>query len=394
VKRAFVEITGESPLRIHNRFPHLDGFTKNGVLQDGAAKDDGYLLLSAYDNKRKQSTVKLVRISDQKVLHEWVPNIRKLADSQKTESEFSNLFDIKASRYRMLHPLLLGDGGIVFQSDGPLFKINACSEIEWTTDGVFHHAIEKDADGNIWVSSVIEPSSYDKTTFTRYRDDAIAKVSPRGDVLFKKSVSKILEENGYRGLLFGAGPYDDDPIHLNDIQPALYSTQYWEKHDILLSLRHRSTVLLYRPSTNEIIWLKIGPWLNQHDPGFVGQSKISVFGNDVLRSRSRKPHIDGHNNIYLFDFVDGSVSTPYSEVLKDLDVRTVTEGRQDILDNGDVLVEESNYGRILRISRKQAIWEFTVKIDDNFTGMMNWSRYLTKEQIRNVLPVLNKAKCP
>jgi hypothetical protein len=304
--------------------------------------------------------------------------------------------------FGIVHPLILNDGGIVFNVGGPLFKINACSKIEWKIDGVFHHSIERDPEGNFWVPSVIEPSSYDTVKFVNYRDDAIAKVSSRGEVLFKKSVSKILEENGYRGLLFGAGPYDDDAIHLNEIKPAFYSTRYWKRGDLLLSLRHRSTVFIYRPSTNKIIWLKTGPWLNQHDADFIGQSKISVFGNDVLSYMS-KPFIgamrdinqlfDRHNNIYLFDFADGKISTPYSDVLKQLDVRTLTNGRQDILDNGDVFVEETNYGRILRLSPKKVIWEFTVKIDDATTGALNWSRFLTKDEVKNVLPVLRKTSC-
>jgi hypothetical protein len=401
VKEAFVGML-YPPLLIDNRFPEIDGFKKNGVLQKGAVEDDGYLLLSAYDNSKEQSTVKLIRISDQQVLHEWVPNIQELAESQNTESPYFYSNNMRASRYRIFHPLLLNDGGIIFHNEGPLFKINTCSNIEWGIDGVFHHSIEQDPDGNFWVPSVIEPASYDKDVFIHYRDDAIAKVSPDGEVLFKKSVSKILEENGYRGLLFGAGPYDIDAIHLNDIQPAHYSTEYWEKGDLLLSMKHRSTVFIYRPSTNKIIWLKTGPWLNQHDPDFIGQSKISVFGNDVIsyagntllqNSYSKQVSVNGHNNIYLFDFADGSVSTPFTSVLKEFDVRTPTEGLQERIEKGDVFVEETNYGRILRVSPKQVIWEFTVKIDDDTVGMVNWSRYLTKEQLRDILPVLEGANC-
>jgi hypothetical protein len=103
--------------------------------------------------------------------------------------------------------------------------------------------------------------------------------------------------------------------------------------------------------------------------------------------------MDGHNNIYLLDLADGSVSTPYSEVLKAFEVRTPCQGRQERLENGDVFVEESDYGRILRVSPKQVIWEFTVKVDDDSIAMGNWSRYLTKEQVRDILPVLEGANC-
>lgn len=387
VEKAFLEVAGISPLLINNRFPEIDGFKKNGVLQEGAVRDDGYLLLSAYNNSKVQSTVKLIRISDQQVLHEWVPNIQELADSQNTHSN-----RMRPSRYRIKHPLLLADGGILFQHQGPTFKINACSNIEWGIKGHFHHSIEEDSDGNFWVPSV---KSTSHKFMGVYYNDAIAKMSPDGKLLFKKSVTEILEKNGYRGLLFGAGSYGADAIHLNDIQPAHYSTEYWEKGDLLVSMRNRSAIFLYRPSTDKIIWLKTGQWINQHDLDYIGQSKILLFGNDMVRGgkMTKKHLIDGHNNIYLLDLADGSVSTPYSKVLKEFEVRTITGGLQERLENGDVFVEETNYGRILRISPTQVIWEFTVKVDNDITGLLNWSRYLTKEQVKDILPVLEGANC-
>ena len=362
-------------------------------MQPGAVNDDGYLLLSAYDDKKGQSTVKLMRISDARVLHEWVPDIRQLKKHQHTDSKFFNITDLSPSDYRMIHPLLLDDGSIVFKYRGPLFKVNACSDIEWEVDGVYHHSIEQDPDGSFWVSSVIEPSLYDKVKFIDFRDDAITKISPDGKVLFAKSVSQILEENGYRGLLFGAGLYDNDAIHLNDIQPAFYSSPYWEKGDLLLSLRDRSAVLLYRPSTNKIIWLKTGPWLNQHDVDFIGQSKISIFGNDVIRTPVGSALVGNHNNIYIVDLADEHISMPYSETMKKSDVRTLSQGEQDILDNGDVFIEETDYARIMRLSPEQVVWEFTVKVDDNTLGMTGWSRYLTKSQASSIVSVLKGMKC-
>jgi hypothetical protein len=395
VKKVFVEGKALSPLLIVNRFPEIDGFNKNGAPQAGAISDSGYLLLSAYDNSKNQSTVKLIRISDQHVVHEWVPNIHELAKHHNPENHTITVNDISPSRYRIGHPFLLNNGSLIFHNmEGPLFNIDLCSNMKWIIDQHFHHAIEQDRDGNFWVSSVIEPASYDKTKFIGYRDDAIAKVSPDGRVLFKKSVSKILEENAYRGLLFGAGPYEEDSIHLNEIQPAHYSTKYWLKGDLLLSMRHRSTIFIYRPGTNKIIWLKTGPWLNQHNPDFLGESKISVFGNDTIRNKREEVSVNGQNNIYVFDFKDRSVSTPYSDVLRKLDVRTVSEGRQKILKNGDVFVEESNYGRVLRVSPKKEVWEFMVKVDNYTAGVISWSRYLTREQVKIVLPLLEGSNCP
>lgn len=395
VKLAFVEVTAVSPLLIYNRFDGIDGLNKNGTQQEGSKKDDGYLLLSAYDTGKKQSVVKLIHIGTQQVIHEWAPDIKELAKVQKTTSPLFDLNDMTTQRYRIYHPLLLDDGGLLFSGvEGPLFKINACSKIVWEIDNVFHHSKEQDADGNFWVPSFVEPNSFYKEKFAGYRDDAIVKVSPDGKVLYKKSVSKIIEENGYLALLLGTGNYDEDTIHLNDIQPALTTTKYWEKGDLLISWRHKSTVFLYRPHTNKIIWLKTGPWLNQHDVNFVGHSKISVYGNNVVRMAGAKEVLlDGHNQLYLYDFADESVSMPFAEIFKEKSIRTLSEGRGSFLENGDAFIEETNYGRALRVSTKQAIWEFVEKADGKNAGLLAWSRYLTKENVDQIQHNLEQSKC-
>jgi hypothetical protein len=396
VHQAFAELFEDSPQLIQNPFPGVEGFKINGRVQAGAARDDGYLLLSAYDDQKNSSTVKLLRIRDEHVAHEWAPDIAQLASKQATVSSFFDATQFLPRRYRISHPLLMTDGGLAFADQGPLFRINACALPTQVVNGVFHHAKELDTDGNIWTSSTIEPATLDKRVFYGVRDDAIAQISPAGEVLLKRSVASILIDNGYGGLLLGVGNYSQDLVHLNAVRPALYSTKYWQKDDLLLSLRTLSTVLLYRPSTNKILWLKTGPWMKQHDPEFVGDSKISIFGNDVIDSPAGHAATfpNGANNIYVYDFENGSVSTPYTAVLARAKVRTITEGRTSILSNGDAIVEESNRGRTLRVSPDAVIWEYTAKANKKkVISVGAWSSYLTKVQAEQLLVTLKGTTC-
>jgi hypothetical protein len=377
VKKSFSEVFVGGPQVISDRFPDLNGLKKAGVVQAGALEDEGYLLVSHYDGNKRGAIVELLRISDQQVLHEWVPDYDAIADTTDYEM-------IKSS-FRMLHPLLLNDGGLVFQSvPSPLFKINPRSTLEWALDGYFHHSQEKDSEENIWVCSRMDTSSYAK--YPELEDDAIAKVSPNGELLFKKSVSKILEENGYRNLL--AIGFSEDPIHLNDIQPALGDSKYWKKGDLMLSMRNRSTIALYRPTTDKIIWLKTGPWMNQHDVDFVDDHRISVFGNDVFRG---KELFDGHNNVYVYDFETDKVSTPYTKSMKLMDVRTPVSGLSEVLSDGDVFVEETEYGRLLLLTPEKAKWEFVSRLDKKHLSLLSWSRYLTEKQVKDILPKLGNS---
>ena len=54
VKTAFVEVETGSPFVLKDtRFSALDGFKKNGKIPLGAKNDEGYLLLSSYDNEKQ-----------------------------------------------------------------------------------------------------------------------------------------------------------------------------------------------------------------------------------------------------------------------------------------------------------------------------------------------------
>jgi hypothetical protein len=389
VRDVFVEVFGSGRLvQIDTRFKNLDGFKKDGKVPFGAKNDNGYLLLSSYDAEKGQSVVQLIRIVDQISLYEWAPNIEKLAELDQIDTYYDHA--INRSNFRVLHPLLQDDGGIVFTSpNSPIFKIDACSRVNMSLDGTFHHSIETDADGNYWVPSVMYPSSFEGVL--SHRDDAIAQISPKGEVLFKKSIAEMLYENGYRGLL--AAGFKMDPIHLNDIQPAFYNSPYWEKGDLLISARNISTILLYRPSTNKIIWLKTGPWMNQHDVNFIEDHKLSVFSNNVISDPEGAVLMGGYNNVYLYNFQTDEVSTPYNNAMKAMKVKTLTEGRGTILGNGDVFVEEQNNGRILRMSPDNVQWEYVRRVDDDHIALLNWSRYLTYEQVAPILSVLQSTKC-
>jgi hypothetical protein len=272
-----------------------------------------------------------------------------------------------------------------------MVKIDRCSKLAWLLDHPFTHSNEFDDLGNVWSTISLSPSTFDHIKYPDMRDDGIAKISPDGKLLFSRSVAKILVDNDYGGLLFGAGAYDSDPVHLNEVFPVASDSPYWKKGDLILSLRHRSTVLLYRPSSNKIIWLKTGPWLNQHDGKPVGNSKISVFGNDVIRQQSEMTFARGHSTVYLYDFSTGNITLPFDKILAELNFGSATEGRSDILENGDIFVEQTNGGRIMRLAPDQVRWSYVNRptVSDEI-AILNWSRYLTASQVE---PVLSNLQC-
>jgi len=371
----------------NNRFENLDGFKKYGELPAGILTDKGYLLLSGYDADIGQPTVQLIQINTQKTLHEWKPDIDHLNELNILSEEYSADFTA-ASNFQLMHPLPV-NGSLVFNNLSGLYGMNLCGENDMFTDGTFHHSNELDHEGNIWTPSVIYPRSFDQVG--KFRDDSITKISPSGEILFNKSIAKILVENGYRGLLAVSGTLsrNNDPIHINDIQPALSDSEFWRIGDLLLSFRHRSTIMLYRPSTNKILWLKTGPWMNQHDINFVDNHTISVFGNDTMFDKL----FNGHNSVYLYDFKTNKVSEPYREIMKEMEVKTISGGRGALLTGGDLFIDESNNGRILRVSTDEVKWEYVRRIDKETIAMSSWSRYLTPQEAAPIIAQLRNNSC-
>ncbi len=380
----------------NGRFEDLDGFKKDGKLPAGVLTDKGYLLLSSYDTDKEQATVQLIQVNTQKTLHEWVPDLDHSNELNILSEEYSADFTAK-SNFRLMNPLPINGTRLIWNNSSGLYGMNLCGENDMFADGTFHHSNELDHEGNIWTPSVIYPNSVEK--IGKFRDDSIAKISPSGEVLFEKSIAEILVENGYRGLLaigdrklLAIGD-NDDPIHLNDIQPALTDSKFWRKGDLLMSLRQRSTVMLYRPSSNKILWLKTGPWMNQHDMNFVDDHTISVFGNDVIDTKDQRVLFNGHNSVYFYDFKTNKVSEPYREIMKEMKVESLTEGRGTPLPDGDLFIDESNNGRILRVSADEVKWEYVRRIDKETISMSSWSRYLTPQEAAPILVQLKDNSC-
>lgn len=378
---------------IEQRFPNVSGF------QGKPLEEETYLLLSKYDVDIERSVVELVDLRSFEVKKTWRPDINQINDLVDTSRpEFENLKrDRNGKRYLMAHPYLTEDGGLIFKHKSPLVKIDKNSQLVWQNqEDVFHHSIEQDHEGNLWVPSRVYPYQVDKKyvglEHGNYRDDAITKVSADGKILFQKSVTNIFIENNLKFLLFQVGNISHyDPTHLNDIQPVLTDGPYWKRGDLFLSLRHQSMIILYRPSTNKIIWKGVGHIAAHHDVDILDDHRISIFNNNALVLFDEEK-VDGSNEVVIYDFKTDSYSKYLNESLEQYDVRTVSGGRSQILDNDDLFIEEQNYGRILYFNKDASLqWQYVNRSDDENVYVLNWSRILyTPEDIKKVRKILEK----
>ena len=342
--------------------------------------DPGLLLLSRFSSEHKQVIVELVRAQDFTPIHTWVPPVEELLEHAPRDLMFNSV-----QGYCAKHPLLLSDGAIVFHSgEGPLVKLNRNSRVDWVNNEHFHHSIEFARDGALVIPIV--NSSPLQSLPADYRDDGYAVVTLDGKIVERYSASKILMDNGYRSLLLGVGEFEYDRIHLNDAQPVYENVGTAQVGDVVLSLRNLSTVLLYRPRNNRIMWLKTGPWLNQHDVNMLEDGSWSIFGNDVCRlPRDELELANERSEVYVYDPQSDIVTTPYTDIFASAEMISRAEGRSKILPNGDIYVEETNFNRLLRVSPTQVRWEYVNGNRPRVSGALHWCRYLSPHEIA-VLP--------
>ena len=392
-----------SSLIVEDRFSALDGFEGSYNLEES------YLLLSRYDGDLKEGVVELIDLRNFEILHTWNPDIDSFNNLIEQVDEFKYLErDLNNKRHMLYHPMISKKGNLIFLADkAPLRIIDQCSNlVTQNSQDNFHHSIEIDSMENIWTSTHIYPQSLPIEKVGRnivqeggYFDDAVVKLSPNGEILYEKSISELFIENGMETRLSMVGTNHEfqlDPIHINDVQPVNFDGAYWRKGDIFISLGHQSMIILYRPSSNKIVWKYDTNIFHQHDVDIISDHQISIFNNNRKYFYDTSYIVDGHNEVLIYDFKKEEMSSYLPKSLSREDVRTVSEGRSEILPNGDLFIEESNYSRTLYFNKDGSLrWTHVNRAKNGSVYRVSWSRILySQEDIQTVNYFLtNKRAC-
>ena len=170
--------------------------------------------------------------------------------------------------------------------------------------------------------------------------------------------------------------------------------RYWKKGDLFLSLRNISTILLYRPSTDEILWFKRGPWIAQHDVDILDDHRISVYDNDAQARTSGARFIASSSQVMVYDFATEKVSLPLQRAMNDNAVRTRAEGLATQLPDGSTLIEDPDDARLIIFRADGAIAaQYVNRAKDGWLYRLGWSRYIDQASGDIALNNLRKVRC-
>ena len=106
--------------------------------------------------------------------------------------------------------------------------------------------------------------------------------------------------------------------------------------------------------------------------------------------------VDGSNEVVIYDFKTNQYTSYLKKSLARENVQTITEGLNQILDNGDLFVEETDFGRALFFNADGSLrWQYVNRSNDGAIYALSWSRILYKsdnlEQVNKFLE--SKKEC-
>lgn len=346
--------------------------------------DSDLIVLLTYSDANDSRSIVLMNLRDDSILKQWT---------------VANPWDEVA---RIVNPIYQPDGSLIYNyyyTVRPgLTKIDPSGNMIWQNDSLMiHHGMNLNKEGDIWTCSILGGEAAGIYTLggkkVFYNDYRITKFdNETGKILFDKSITEILRENDLANYLFKSAE-TDEPIHLNDVQPALKTTEYYQQDDVFISLRNISVILHYRPSTNELINLIEGPFIHQHDVDILNDHTLVIFNNntyvDVDRN-GKKPHEDAarlvnagdfYSNIVSYDFKSNSFSFIGDSVFRENKIFTINEGLVEFLNPTTYFVEEQNSGLLWVISGHNVLYKNVVKSQhEGYHHLPNWTRIIRYEK--------------
>jgi hypothetical protein len=317
--------------------------------------------------------------------HEW-----RIPPSALAQLQGADRWRLPAGHDAIMGAHLYADGDVVFNINfKALVRIDRCSNLVWYLKRNAHHSVFVDDEGFIWLPGrrlVQEARDSLPQVLPPFWDDLILKVSPDGKVVQEISLLEALFQGDYLGLVL-EGLQDrprttsDDPLHLNDVELVSADfarhNDFAKEGDILVSMRTIDAVALVDKDSHQVKYAMSGNVLRQHDPDALDNGNILVFDNRTAKGQHNEaryltePQAFGYSRLVEID--PQSLEVVWSfEGTEEAPLYTSIQGAQEQLDNGNVLVVESEGGRVFEVDResREIVWQFRNRIGNTEAGTL------------------------
>ena len=267
--------------------------------------------------------------------------------------------------WRRAHVFENGDLLIIHEGLG-MAKLDRHSNVIWETPNRAHHDLEVMPGGDIWVLSREAHVVPESGMTLPILEDFLLLLDANG--LEKRRISIL-------GCFLNSGPEHswaeayrefwtrspetkgdllrEDIFHTNALRvldaAVLENNPGFREGNILISLGNLDMIAVIDPEREAVVWSLKGRFHQQHDPRFLEQGGVMVFDNEYEPGRSR---------VVVFEQLSLEVSWEYSGT-KDDPLYSHTCGTAHRLENGNILITESDNGRALEVTPShEVVWEF------------------------------------
>lgn len=358
---------------------------RRGVtVHDPTRAHDGYTLYTSGDAARA-----VMIAMDGRVVHEWR---RPFSDVWDDTAAVRSPVPDSQTYFRKAHVFPDGDLLAIYigVGDSPygygMVRLDSSSNVVWKNLDRFHHDFSVADDGRIYALTHdyrSEPLADLDHIEPPVLEDYLVILSPEGEIRKKISLLDALNRSDFRSYLWLVAYYSlQDPLHTNSVKvldhadaqrlgarvPAAAAGQ------VLLSFRELAggSVALLDPDQEKIVWIARGSWLAQHDAQVTEDGNILVFDN--------RGHFGpgGGSRVLEFDPASGGVEWVYAgDAERPLD--SAIRSAQQQLANGNILITESNGGRLVEVTRDgEIVWEFINPVragkNDELVSVVSWGR--------------------
>lgn len=306
---------------------------------------------------------------DGRIIHQWECRFSSIWD--KTAAVKSPVPD-KQTYFDNAHVFPNGDllAIIIGVGDSPygygMVKLDRDSKVLWKNLDHFHHDFDIAADGKIYGLTHVyrfKPLDYVDHLKKPFLDDFLVIMTPGGKITKKISISDAVNKTEYRRLLWYVPYYTlEDPLHTNNVD--LLNKQMAEhlrakipvaaEGQVLLSFREFAggSLALLDVEKEEIVWLSRGPWLSQHDPDILPNGNLMVFDNRGYFGPG------GQSRVIEVDPTTLGIVWQYAGN-QDQKLDSWIRSSQQLLPNGNLLITDSNNGRLVEVNRAgEIVWEY------------------------------------
>jgi len=238
---------------------------------------------------------------------------------------------------------------------GRLVRMDGSSEGIWMYgdgDLVAHHDVTIGYDGRIYA---IMRVAREWEWYRRFSilNDMVCVLEPKGETAREikcVSIPTAFYESEYSDWVTSPefrmkGP---DPFHTNTIEVLTGAVSHpaFRKGNLLVTVRNMDCVAVIDPESELVVWANRGRWQRPHEARETPDGHLLLFDN-------RK--FDGQSRVVKYDVVNDEILWSYSEP----GFFSRGSGAQQLLPNGNVLITESQKGRVFEVtSDGRVVWEF------------------------------------